>query len=215
MKNEVTTQVKRNLYQKLHYIQETVLGVGKDKKAFNYSYTTGEKIIKEIKPLMNSLGLLLIPNVIETDVIRQDYTLYDKDLKPKSIKSENTFVLKMVFTWIDIESGDKLDVPFSAAGQNDWDKGLGGALTYGERYFLLKFFHISTDSDDIDNPAIKREIEARLAVAKDNEELMELWQRLDQEAQSRNKKVFADRKKEIAQQERLKAVQDEIQSKSK
>ena len=83
------------------------------------------------------------------------------------------------------------------------------------RYFLLKFFHISTDADDIDNPAIKREIESRLAVAKDNEELMELWQRLDQEAQSRNKKVFADRKKEIAQQERLKAVQDEIQSKSK
>ena len=41
---------------------------------------------------------------------------------------------------------------------------------------------------------------------------MELWQKLDSEAQNRNKKVFADRKKEIAQQERLKAVQDEIQS---
>lgn len=209
MSKEVTTQVKRNLYQKLHLIQQTVIGLGKDKRAFNYSYTTGEKIISEIKPLMNSLGLLLVPNVVDTEMVRQDYTT------PKGQKSENTFLLKMVFTWIDVESGEKLDVPFSAAGQNDWDKGLGGALTYGTRYFLLKFFHISTDADDIDNPAIKREIESRLAVAKDNEELMELWQRLDQEAQSRNKKVFADRKKEIAQQERLKAVQDEIQSKSK
>lgn len=209
MKNEVTTQVKRNLYQKLHYIQETVLGVGKDKKAFNYSYTTGDKILKEIKPLMNSLGLLLVPNAIDVDVTRQDYS------SAKGVKSENTFVLKMVFTWIDVESGDKLEVPFYGAGQNDWDKGLYSSYTSSERYFLLKFFHISTDADDIDNPAIKREIESRLAVAKDNEELMELWQRLDSEAQSRNKKVFADRKKEIAQQERLKAVQDEIQSKSK
>jgi hypothetical protein len=25
-------------------------------------------------------------------------------------------------------------------------------LTYAERYFLLKFFHIATDEDDIDNP---------------------------------------------------------------
>ena len=33
---------------------------------------------------------------------------------------------------------------------NAWDKGLGSALTYGERYFLLKFFHIQTDYDDVD-----------------------------------------------------------------
>lgn len=209
MSKAVAKAEKMNLYQKLHLIQQTVLGVGKNQKAFNFSYTTGDKLLKEIKPLMNSLGLLLVPNVIDTDVIRQDYTT------PKGAKAENTFVLKMVYTWIDIDSGEKLDVPFSAAGQNDWDKGLGGALTYGERYFLLKFFHISTDSDDIDNPAIKREIESRLAVAENNDELMELWSRLDAEAQARNKKVFADRKKEIAQQERLKALQNEIQSESK
>jgi len=29
---------------------------------------------------------------------------------------------------------------------------LGSALTYAERYFLLKYFHIATDEDDIDNP---------------------------------------------------------------
>src|SRR5690606_6435660 len=46
---------------------------------------------------------------------------------------------------------------FGANGQNDWEKGLGSALTYGERYFLLKFFHIATDEDDIDNPDRKPE----------------------------------------------------------
>jgi len=58
----------------------------------------------------------------------------------------------MKFTWIDTETGDFDENLFGANGQNDWDKGVGSALTYGERYFLLKFFHIATDEDDIDNP---------------------------------------------------------------
>ena len=33
-------------------------------------------------------------------------------------------------------------------------------MTYAERYFLLKFFHINTDEDDIDNPERKPENEA-------------------------------------------------------
>jgi hypothetical protein len=47
---------------------------------------------------------------------------------------------------------------FAANGQNDFEKGLGSALTYAERYFLLKYFHISTDEDDIDNPNRKPEV---------------------------------------------------------
>ena len=58
----------------------------------------------------------------------------------------------MRFTWIDCDTGERDENLFGANGQNDWEKGLGSALTYAERYFLLKFFHISTDEDDIDNP---------------------------------------------------------------
>ena len=57
----------------------------------------------------------------------------------------------MQFTWIDCATGDKDVNSFGANGQNDWEKGLGSALTYAERYFLLKYFHIATDEDDIDN----------------------------------------------------------------
>ena len=56
-----------------------------------------------------------------------------------------------------VETGEKDENLFGANGQNDWEKGLGSALTYAERYFLLKFFHIATDEDDIDNPNRKPE----------------------------------------------------------
>jgi hypothetical protein len=62
----------------------------------------------------------------------------------------------MRFTWIDCETGEQDVNLFGANGQNDWEKGLGSALTYAERYFILKYFHIATDEDDIDNEQRKK-----------------------------------------------------------
>jgi hypothetical protein len=137
--------VKTNIYQKLLIIQKKVNGLSKDKKSFTYSYVTGDKVLGEIKPLMNELGLLLKQEVLSIENSRQDY-----DTK-NGKKSEILSKVDMRFTWIDTETGETDVNLFGANGQNDWEKGLGSALTYAERYFLLKFFHIATDEDDIDN----------------------------------------------------------------
>ena len=100
---------------------------------------------------MNELGLLLKQEVLSIDNVRQDYTVGFGTPKERT-KSEIHSKVMMRFTWIDTETGDKDENLFGANGQNDWDKGIGSALTYGERYFLLKFFHIATDEDDIENP---------------------------------------------------------------
>jgi hypothetical protein len=148
---ETNTQ-KANIYQKLLVIQKSVIGLGKDrntKSQYNpggYSYVTGSKVLENIKPLMNELGLILKQEVISAENIRQDYTTQ------KGTKSEILTKVMMKFTWVDCETGEKDENLFGANGQNDWEKGFGSALTYAERYFLLKYFHIATDEDDIDNP---------------------------------------------------------------
>lgn len=143
-------KIKLNIYQKLLEIQKNVCGLGKDKKANTYSYVTGDKVLEHIKPLMNDLGLILKQEIISIENVKIDYktgigTTYEKS------KSEINSKVMMQFTWVDCETGDKDINLFGANGQNDWDKGVGSALTYGERYFLLKFFHIATDQDDVDN----------------------------------------------------------------
>ena len=139
----------KNIYQKLLSIQQKVMGLGKDAKSFGYGYVTGSKALEHIKPLMNELGLILKQEVIGFTNERQDYTTKNGS------KSEILTKVDMKFTWIDTETGEKDENLWGANGQNDWEKGFGSALTYGERYFLLKYFHIATDEDDIDNP--KRE----------------------------------------------------------
>lgn len=136
---------QNKIFSKLLTIQKRINGLGKDKSTFNYKYVTGDKLLGEIKPMMNDLGLLLKQEVLTIENTRQDYQTKNGS------KSEILSKVMMRFTWIDVETGEKDENLFGANGQNDWEKGLGSALTYAERYFLLKYFHIATDEDDIDN----------------------------------------------------------------
>lgn len=152
-KTKTQEVVKLNLYQKLLKIQQEVVGLGKDKSSFNYKYVTGSKVLEYIKPIMNQYGLLLKQEVTSIDNEKIDY------LTAKGAgKTEVLSKVMMKFTWIDTETGETDVNTFGANGFNEFEKGLGSALTYAERYFLLKYFHINTDEDDIDNPDRKKEI---------------------------------------------------------
>jgi len=134
------------LYQKLLEIQKTVDNFTKDKKSFGYDYASGDQVLNAIRPKMNELGLLLKQEIIEIKSTRIDYV----NSKGKE-KSEMFTETKQKFTWVDVDTSEKDESLFASNGMNDWEKGLGSALTYAERYFLLKFFHVPTDGDDADN----------------------------------------------------------------
>ena len=138
------TNKLKGLLPKLAALQSSVRGLGKDTKGNSYEYVSGSKVLDAVRPRMDELGLLLVQEVEDIRNERVDYSTRN------GAKSEMFTSVSMLFTWIDAETGEKLPVRFAANGCNGWDKGLGSALTYGERYFLLKFFHIATDEDDVD-----------------------------------------------------------------
>jgi hypothetical protein len=146
-----------SIYKKLLTIQQHVNGLKKNAKSFGYEFVSGTKVLSEIKPLMNAQGLLLKQEVLSCHNQRIDYTV------KSGSKSEMFSSVALRFTWVDCETGEKDENLFHANGQNDWEKGLGSALTYAERYFLLKYFHIATDEDDIDNPERKTSAPVQVA----------------------------------------------------
>lgn len=125
------------IYKKLLEIQKRINGLGKDTRGYNYQYVSGSKVLGAIKPLMNEQGLILKQEIIDVATAPAG----EKDV---------LFTVNMRFTWVDVESGETDVNTFAAAGCNGKDKGIGAALTYAERYFLLKYFHIATDEDDVD-----------------------------------------------------------------
>lgn len=144
-------------------MQKKVVGLTKDAKGNAGDYVSGNKILGIIRPLMDANGLLLIPEVLDASFTRQDYST------SKGQKSEMFCSLKIKFTWFDTETGEKLENLWASSGMNGFDKGYGSALTYGERYYLLKFFHVQTDKDDVDAPkSVDEELSLQQIIAQIN-----------------------------------------------
>lgn len=137
-----------SVYKKLSQVQSATRSLAPNVEGqtgqARYGYVSGSKLLGVIRPLMDKLGLLLTQEVVG---IENKPTTY---MTKGGEKTEMFTTLHIRFTWIDSEDGSTMVNEFFANGMNAWDKGLGSALTYAERYYLMKTFHIATDEDDID-----------------------------------------------------------------
>ena len=135
---------KMNIYQKILEVKKVItqLGLEKDKKGYNFSYVTGNQILGKITPRMNEVGLILVPEI-------------DKESISTTKEEKGRWIVQgtMTYTWINTDNPEeKLKTDWVFFGKHDQDiaQAFGSALTYAERYFLLKFFGIATDLDDPD-----------------------------------------------------------------
>jgi len=181
----------RGLYQKLMVIQRGVRSLGKDASGYGYQYVSGSKLLSFIRPLMDDLGLMLIP-----DTIKVEQQLIET--KPK--KFEMYIMLHKTYTWLDVDSGEKLTCNFFSQGCNGYDKALGSAETYAERYFIMKFFHIATDEDDTDAQE-KEKVDwiNKLESVKSREEFVVVYKNAIANGVSKDDEVFKKVAMQVAQ----------------
>jgi hypothetical protein len=152
-----------NLYKKLLEIKKLVPHLEKEKAGYNYKYTSPESVLNTFNPLMNEAGIFLKTEVLEATPER--VTVITKTGE----KIETLYTLKMKFTFIDVDSDDILECLWCSSGCNGDEKGLGSALTYAERYFLLKTFNVSTGEDDPDARQEERGEQPRGTYKKSND----------------------------------------------
>lgn len=139
-----------NIHQKLVEVRKSIKGFSKDTAGYGYSYVSGSQILKAIKSKMDELGVLLVPEV-DYDTLHWEKHEYKN--KKGEEKLDFLITMKMNYTWINAEDpNEKITVPWVCIGQqtDDISKAVGTAMTYNERYFLLKFLGLPTDEDDAD-----------------------------------------------------------------
>jgi len=132
-----------NLHQKLIEIRKVVPYLQKtsNNTAQGFRYTSSSQVLGAIRKEMDERGVLLVPEIV------------DGKLHEKSASGGKMHVteLKMKMTWVDAEKPE-VGIPceWYAQGTDQHEKGVGKALTYAEKFFILKFFNIATDKDDPD-----------------------------------------------------------------
>lgn len=142
---------KLNLYRKLLQVRKAVPYLQKGEQGHQYQYVGSSQVLGALREELDKVGLLLFPNVIDSKVTITNVENKDKFGNSK-ITSKLVTELKMEYTWVDVDSGEEITVPFYAQGlDTEGEKGVGKALTYAEKYFLLKQFNIATDKDDPDS----------------------------------------------------------------
>ncbi|MCD8798655.1 ERF family protein [Mammaliicoccus sciuri] len=140
------SETKLNLFQKIADVKSNIDGFTKDTKGYNYSYVSGSQVLHSIRNKMEEHNLLFVPHI-------KNASYQEIEVMVKGQKKPNILVsLDLIYTWIDADNPtDRFEIPFYAIGhQDDASKALGTALTYSERYLLMKQFNIPTDEDDAD-----------------------------------------------------------------
>ncbi|WP_059050019.1 ERF family protein [Paenibacillus senegalimassiliensis] len=166
---------KLNIYQKLLEVRKDVSYLKKESQSSQYSYTGSAQVLASVRKKINEQGLLLIPRVNDKNLITETVEYTDGN-KPKKTTTYFT-ELSMTMTWVNAENPtETVECPWYSQGVDiAGEKGVGKALTYGEKYFILKFFNIPTDKDDPDAFQQKHEQKASKEVL---EKIKGVWAKL-------------------------------------
>lgn len=133
-----------NIYQKLVEVRKGVLYLQKENQGHQFKYVSSSQTLSALREKMDELGLLLVPSILEEH-------LHTKWANKEAGATEHMTELVVEFTWINAEKPEeKITCRWYGQGLDTGEKGVGKALTYAEKYLLLKFFNIATDKDDPD-----------------------------------------------------------------
>ena len=139
------------IYKALLAVKSKLPYLQKSTKSFQYNYNSPSQVLAAVNPLLIENNLFLKTEVVNVKTERIcTGTQFDKNLQKVVEKWETLYQVELLYTFVHTESGETDVNRFFASGLNNDEKGFGSALTYGERYFLLKFFNIACDSDDPD-----------------------------------------------------------------
>jgi hypothetical protein len=141
-----------NIYEKLIEVRKAVPYLQKTNAGAQYKYVGSSDVLGAIRKSMDDHKLMVIPRVLRTNVITSEGE------NSRGGKNTKYFTeTQLEYTVVNAEKPDEaIVIPWYAQGlDTEGEKGVGKALTYGEKYLFLKLFNIATDIDDPD--AFQRE----------------------------------------------------------
>ena len=154
-----------NVYQRLSEVRKSVEYLKKDKQGQQFMYVGSADVLAALREKINEAGLILVPEIVNHKV-----SVYERTNSKGNPTNDYFTELDMTMTWVNIDVPEEtVKVSWYAQGVDlAGEKGVGKALTYAEKYFLLKTFNIATDKDDPD--AFQEKIESKKATAKISDE---------------------------------------------
>jgi len=140
----------KNLFQRLAEVRKECNFIKKENVGSNLKYkaVSSDMVLSAINNSINTNGLFLM-----TEIVKETLS---KEVKKNDFNKEVTHCtseLEIKYTWVNIDKPeDQVSIKWSCSAVNtDPAKANGAALTYSEKYFILKFFNmVSSENEKLD-----------------------------------------------------------------
>lgn len=162
---------QKNIYQKLLAISAELATVAKNLdvsmgKAGKYKAVGEADVLRAVKPLEEKHGVYSYPS--EREIIESG-TLESTDFNG-NVKKQLFERIKVVYRFINTDKPDEfIEITSYGDGIDSGDKSVGKAMTYADKYALLKAYKIVTGDDpdqnaseDLNGTTIKKELDKNL-----------------------------------------------------
>lgn len=141
-----------NIFQKMASITIELQTVAKNltvatSKNASYKAVSERDILDAVKPLENKYGVYSYPvsrTVLESNLFESESEYSGK------VTKKTTFMTRIatVYRFVNVDNPDEyIETTTFAEGIDAQDKGSGKAMTYGDKYALMKAYKISTGDD--------------------------------------------------------------------
>lgn len=130
---EVVSGQPLNLLRRLSKVMGEVERLNKSKRNdfAKFDYTPIEDIKDLIRSLLVKNGVMMYPVLTSAE------------------KIDKGWVIQLTFTYVDLETGESLTVPYTSEGSGSGNFSLPVAWAFGVKYHLMHFFMMTT-GDDLD-----------------------------------------------------------------
>ena len=145
-----------NIYEKLAAITAELKAIQKNlivkpTKTSSYKAVSERDILDAVKPLEEKYKVYSYPvsrEVLESNLIDNTTEFKDGDKTTTTKKTSFMTRIKTVYRFVNIEKPDEyIETTTFSEGIDAQDKGSGKAMTYADKYALMKTYKISTGDD--------------------------------------------------------------------
>lgn len=150
-----------NIYEKMSLITEEMGIVEKNLKVQvtqtnSYKAVSERDILDNVKPLEKKYRVYSYP--VDRKVIENDTLVKETEYNGKITRTNTLYMrLEITYRFVNIDNKDEfIDIKTYGDGLDTGDKAPGKAMTYGDKYALMKAYKIST-GDDPDKDASPEE----------------------------------------------------------
>lgn len=156
-----------NIFQRMAAITNDLAVVQKNLavktgKSQSYKAVAERDILDAVKPLENKYGIYSYPmkrDILESHILETETFYLDKasNVETRSLKSTFMSRIKTTYRFVNVDDPkDYIDQESIAEGIDAQDKGSGKAMTYSDKYALMKAYKISTGDDPDQDASVER-----------------------------------------------------------